>query len=101
MIKMSRFNNYDKIIKNNKYNMQDLIIYYSLTCNDLFKDLKLSDDNLDYLISFIYNAYLKDEQHTDLSYICDKALENVESILKNRTDSYIHFTTYDLLESCY
>mgnify|MGYP006978924225 CR=1 FL=1 len=98
---MSRFNNYDKIIKNNKYNMLDLIIYYSLTCNDLFKDLKLNDNDLDYLIDFIYNTYLKDEQHTDLSYICDKALENVESILKNRTDSYKHFTTYDLLESCY
>lgn len=98
---MSRFNNYDEIIKNNKYNMLDLFIYYSLTFNEYFEDLKLNNDDLSYLIDFIYNTYLKDEQHTDLSYICDKALENVDNILKNKNSDYIHFTTYDLLESCY
>lgn len=90
------FKEYDEIIKNHKYDMLFMIIYYNLQCNEDFKNLKENDIIM--LIQFIYKAYLKDESHIDLGYICDKALENKENILKNDVNI---FNTWDLLEVCY
>lgn len=90
------FKEYDKIIKKHKYDMLSMIIYYNLQCNEDFKSLKENDIVM--LIQFIYKAYLKDESHIDLGYICDKALENKKEILKNDVNV---FNTWDLLEVCY
>lgn len=90
------FKEYDEIIKKHKYDMLFMIIYYNLQCNEDFKNLKENDIIM--LIQFIYKAYLKDESHIDLGYICDKALENKENILKNDVNI---FNTWDLLEVCY
>lgn len=87
---------YDEIIKKHKYDMLSMIIYYNLQCNEDFKNLKENDTIM--LIQFIYKAYLKDESHIDLGYICDKALENKKEILKNDVNV---FNTWDLLEVCY
>lgn len=90
------FKEYDKIIKEHKYDMLFLEIYYNLTCNDNFETL--TDEEKEKLIHFIHRAYLKDESHIDLGYICDKALENKKEILKNDVNI---FNTWDLLEVCY
>ncbi len=90
------FKEYDEIIKKHKYDMLSMIIYYNLQCNEDFKNLKENDIIM--LIQFIYKAYLKDESHIDLGYICDKALENKKEILKNDVNV---FNTWDLLEVCY
>lgn len=90
------FKEYDEIIKKHKYDMLFMIIYYNLQCNEDFKNLKENDIII--LIQFIYKAYLKDESHIDLGYICDKALENKKEILKNDVNV---FNTWDLLEVCY
>lgn len=87
---------YDEIIKKHKYDMLSMIIYYNLQCNEDFKNLKENDIIM--LIQFIYKAYLKDESHIDLGYMCDKALENKKEILKNDVNV---FNTWDLLEACY
>lgn len=90
------FKEYDEIIKKHKYDMLSMIIYYNLQCNEDFKNLKENDIII--LIQFIYKAYLKDESHIDLGYMCDKALENKKEILKNDVNV---FNTWDLLEVCY
>lgn len=90
------FKEYDETIKKHKYDMLSMIIYYNLQCNEDFKNLKENDIIM--LIQFIYKAYLKDENHIDLGYMCDKALENKKEILKN--DANV-FNTWDLLEACY
>lgn len=90
------FKEYDEIIKKHKYDMLSMIIYYNLQCNEDFKNLKENDIIM--LIQFIYKAYLKDESHIDLGFICDKALENKKEILKNNVNV---FNTWDLLEACY
>lgn len=90
------FKEYNEIIKKHKYDMLSMIIYYNLQCNEDFKNLKENDIII--LIQFIYKAYLKDESHIDLGYICDKALENKKEILKNDVNV---FNTWDLLEVCY
>ena len=88
------FKKYDEIIKNNKYDMLFLDIYYTLQLNESFK--KISNNNKKNLIFLIYDAYLKDESHIDLSFICDIAYENKNVILKNND-----FSKWDLLELCY
>lgn len=89
------FKEYDKIIKEHKYDMLFLEIYYNLTCNDNFETL--TDEEKEKLIHFIHRAYLKDETHTDLGCICDKALEHKKEILKNDVNV---FNTWDLLQEC-
>lgn len=89
------FKEYDKIIKEHKYDMLFLEIYYNLTCNDNFETL--TDEEKEKLINFIHRAYLKDETHTDLGFICDKALDYKDDILK---DDVNVFNTWDLLKEC-
>lgn len=76
------FKEYDKIIKEHKFDMLFMIIYYNLQCNEDFKNLK--EKEMERLICFIHDAYLKDNNNTDLGYICDKALEHKEQILTNK-----------------
>lgn len=90
------FKEYDEIIKDHKYDMLFMIIYYNLTCNENFKNLNNKEKAV--LIIFIYDAYLKDNNHIDLKYICDKAVEFKNEILKNDRNA---FSTWDLLRNCY
>lgn len=98
------FKEYDEIIKSHKYDMLFMIIYYNLKCNENMQldYVNMESENikkqLEMLINFIYKAYLKDENHIDLGYICDKAVEFKNEILKN--DANI-FSTWDLLSKCY
>ena len=87
------FKEYDRIIKDHKYDMMFLMIYYNLTCNDKFETLKDKDKEI--LIFFIHRAYLKDDTRLDLGYMCDKAMELKDSILKE------DLNTWDFLRQCY
>ena len=91
---------FENIIKQNRYSMLFLFIYYNLKCNDNLEfDIETCGDNslkqIHSLINFIYEAYMKDIHHTDLGYICDKAVEHKNKILNNK------WTKWDLLKSCY
>ena len=55
----------------------------------------LNDDDVNDFIDLIKSAYLHDEHHLDLSYICDKLVENADKILKE------NWTKWNLLEVCY
>lgn len=98
------FKEYDEIIKNHRYDMLELVIYYNLKCNENLQldYVNLESENikkqLEMLINFIYKAYLKDESHLDLGYICDKAVEFKNEILKNDINI---FNIWDLLRECY
>lgn len=89
------FKEYDKIIKKHKYDMLFLEIYYCLTCNEEFDNLTVKE--IETLIEFIHRAYLKDENHIDLGYMCDKAFEFKDEILKNDINT---FNTWDFLTEC-
>mgnify|MGYP003436043773 CR=1 FL=1 len=87
------FEKYDKFIKENKHEMLFFEIYYCLSCNDDFKELRKNEEDLKKVIYFIHSAYFKDENHTDLGLLCDKAMEYIMCIVNDDSD----FTVYDLL----
>lgn len=87
------FKEYDEIIKNHKYDMLFMIIYYNLKCNDDFKNLKEND--IEVLINFIHKTYLYDENNMDLSHMCDVALNYKNDIINE------NWTKWDLLGACY
>ena len=89
------FKEYDEFINNHKYDMLRFIIYYNLKCNDDLIINELSEDDIEKIINLIWEAYMKDEQHLDLGYICDKLVENAEKILDG------NWNKWDLLEVCY
>ena len=86
------FEKYDKFINENKYEMLCFEIYYNLSCNDNFKELRKNEEDLKKVIYFIHNTYLKDESHVDLGCLCDTAMKYITYILKDKD-----FTSYDLL----
>lgn len=89
------FKEWNKFIENNKSKMIEFDIYYNLKINnDLIID-ELSNEDITKFIELIKEAYMKDEQHLDLGYICDKLVENAEKILDG------NWTKWDLLEVCY
>ena len=92
------FKKWDEIIKNCKYDMLFLMIYDCLKCNDIFNESKefAHDEFKKTLIMTIYDAYMKDESHIDLAFICDVALDYKDEILNNE-----EFTKWDLLNKCY
>ena len=90
------FKEYDEIIKKHKFDITFIYIYYNLQLNDEFK--YLNDEQKKYIISFVHDAYLKDERFTDLGLICDTAIENKNEILKNNINL---FNKWDLLNKCY
>lgn len=98
------FEEYDKIIKEHKFDMLELIIYYNLKCNENLQldyvNLKSKNiqKQLETLICFIHRAYLKDETRLDLGYMCDKAVEFKNEILK---ENFNNFNNWDFLEQCY
>lgn len=87
------FKEYDKIIKEHKYDMLFMIIYYNLQCNENFK--QLDENDIKELIHFIHYTYLKDENYIDLGHICDVALTHKDDIINDK------FTKWDLLKVCY
>lgn len=89
------FKEWDKFIENNKSNIIEFDIYYNLKINNDLNINELSDEDIQKFIGLIKDAYLKDEQHLDLCYICDKLVENAEKILDG------NWTKWDLLEVCY
>lgn len=89
------FKEYDEIIEKHKCDMLLFEVYYNLTCNGNFKTL--TDKEKEKIVYFVHRAYLKDESHIDLGYMCDKALEFKDSILKD--DDNV-FNTWDLLREC-
>lgn len=89
------FKEYDETIKKHKYDMLSMIIYYNLQCNDDLIIDELTEENIQKFIQLIWSAYMCDEQHLDLAFICDKLVENAEKILDG------NWTKWDLLEVCY
>lgn len=92
------FKKYDEIIKEHKFDMLHFIIYYNLKCNNIFLESEefKHDEYINVIISTIYDAYIKDESHLDLSFICDTALEYKDKILNDE-----NFGKWELLNLCY
>lgn len=93
---------FESVIGTHKFSMMALYIYYCLKCNDEFKTL--NSDEVCMLVNMVYEAYMKDENHTDIGYICDKAMDNKEEIFNNKyrnVGCLNYFTAWDLLEKCY
>ena len=92
------YNEFEKTIKKHNFDMIQLFIYYNCTCYQDIDFRKFTNEEKQKILYFIYKAYMKDEQHIDLSHICDIAMENYKDILKNNINV---FNTWDLLEKCY
>lgn len=92
------YDKFDQTINQHNFDMLHLFIYYCCNCYQEKEFRKFNNEDKQKILYFIYKAYTKDEHHLDLGYICDKAMENSEKILKNDINV---FSTWDLLKECY
>lgn len=92
---MEKIKKFEKIIKENKSGMLQIIVLYNMYCHPNYK--KLNENQKEKLLSIIYNIYLKDEQNIDIAYFSDVAMEFYDEILKMQNNSQF----YNLKEFIY
>lgn len=76
---VEKIRKFEKIIKENKFAMLQIVVLYNMSCNDNYNIL--TDEQKEKLLDIIYNFYLKDEMFTDLGHIADIVMANYKEIL--------------------
>lgn len=77
---------FEKIIKENKYEMIFLFILYNMQCHRIYK--KLSDTDKYQLMNLIYEIYLDDERQMDIAIFSDTIMANYKKALNGEITKY-------------
>lgn len=78
--KIDKIKKFEKVIKENKSGMLPIIILYNMSCHENYS--KLTDEEKEKLLGFLYCLYIKDETFTDLGVFSDIVMNNYEKVLK-------------------
>lgn len=81
---VEKIKKFEKVIKENKTSMLQIIILYNMSCHQNYN--KLSDEEKEKLVGFLYCLYLKDETITDLGAFSDIAMSNYLKVLNGEID---------------
>lgn len=73
---------WEKIFKENKFEMFSAIILYNMSCHSAYYEL--TDDEKIRLLNFANEFYLKDDNCIDLGKITDVILDNYRDILEGK-----------------
>ena len=77
-------NKWEKIFRENKYEMFSAVVLYNMSCNEKYEEL--NQEQKEKILKFAYDFYLKDEQSLDLGKIVDTIMKNYEGILDGELD---------------
>ena len=75
---------WEKIFKDNKYEMGSAFILYNMSCHEKYQEL--NEEQKEKILRFAYDVYLKDESCIDVGKIVDTIMENYEGILNGELD---------------
>ena len=81
---VKKIKKFEKVIKENKTSMLQIIILYNMSCHQNYN--KLTDEEKEKLEGFLYCLYLKDETITDLGAFSDIAMSNYLKVLNGEID---------------
>lgn len=81
---VKKIKKFEKVIKENKTSMLQIIILYNMSCHQNYN--KLTDEEKEKLVGFLYCLYLKDETITDLGAFSDIAMSNYLKVLNGEID---------------
>ena len=77
---------WEKIFKENQFEMGMAFILYSMSCNEKYEELNIEEKQK--LLDFTYKFYLQDEHCIDIGKITDTVLENKDKIINGEIDKY-------------
>ena len=77
---------WEKIFKENKFEMFSAVILYNMTCHENYDNLSIEEKEK--LLDFAYGFYLKDESCIDLGKITDTVMEHKNEIIAGKIDRY-------------
>lgn len=75
---------WEKIFKDNKYEMLQAFILYNMSCNEKYEEL--NQEQKEKILNFAYEFYMKDESCIDIGKITDTIMNNYEGILNGKLD---------------
>ena len=81
---VKKIKKFEKVIKENKTSMLQKIKIYNMSCHKNYN--KLTDEEKEKLVGFLYCLYLKDETITDLGAFSDIAMSNYLKVLNGEID---------------
>ena len=81
---VKKIKKFEKVIKENKTSMLQIIILCNMSCHQNYN--KLTDEEKEKLVGFLYCLYLKDETITDLGAFSDIAMSNYLKVLNGEID---------------
>jgi hypothetical protein len=81
---VEKIKKFEKVIKENKTGMLQITILYNMSCHENYN--KLTDEEKEKLLGFLYCLYLKDETSTDLGAFSNVVMNNYLKVLNNKID---------------
>lgn len=85
-IKKEFIEKWEKIFKQNQFEMGMAFILYNMSCNEKYEELTIEEKQK--LLEFAYKFYLQDENCIDIGKITDTVLENKDKIINGEIDKY-------------
>ena len=76
---IEKIKKFEKVIKENKTGMLQIIVLYNMSCHENYN--KLTDEEKEKLLGFLYCLYMKDETRTDLGTFSDIVMNNYKKVL--------------------
>ena len=77
---------WEKIFKENKFDMFSVVILYNMSCHSAYEEL--TEDEKMQLLNYANEFYLKDESCIDLGKITDTVMEHKSEIIAGKIDRY-------------
>jgi len=79
---IKKIKKFEKVIKENKSGMLQIIVLYNMSCHGNYEEL--TDEEKEKILGFLYNLYLKDETCTDLGRFSDLVMDNYKDFLNGK-----------------
>lgn len=83
-MRIEKIEKFEKVIEQNKSAMFQIVVLYNMSCHENYE--KLTDEEKEKILGFLYTLYIKDESKTDLGAFSDIAMENYKKVLNGEID---------------
>ena len=84
MKRIKKIEKFEKVIEQNKSGMFQIVVLYNMSCHENYA--KLTDEEKEKILGFLYTLYMKDESNTDLGAFSDITMENYKKVLNGEID---------------
>lgn len=76
---VKKIKNFENVINENKSGFFQIMVLYNMSCH--YNYIKMTDEEKEKVLGFIYNLYMKDETRTDLATFSDLVMNEYKKVI--------------------